>query len=203
MIASEDQKQSVDNELMKVIERLSYAKNDNKQLDDMCISAGIQKVDVDEMLKEYVNAVEDFRAQMQEPYKQAQNAFKELKEQLSKITAHSDATKFMAELRYNPMFNCLSADKKCDVLKAHFKRRHAETIMDIKDDFNSLKKTKKLPEEAVCKLKTWWHTNIMWPYPSVSLIYAQRLSKHSSFPIDIIISIFLPSQYFMSLPATG
>ena len=64
------------------------------------------------------------------------------------------------------MFRNLSPEKKCDVLKAHFKRRHSQSILAIKDDFVSLKKTKKLPEEAVNKLKTWWHANITWPYPS-------------------------------------
>ena len=140
-----------------------------EELKQMWESYGLQNNDVDLMLEEYCGAIEMFQNQMQEPYLKAQNAVKELMTKLSSITAFSsDPSKtFLEELQNNGIFDNLSPEKKCIILREHFKRRYPDSILEIKDDFMGIKKTKKLPEDAIEELKVWWHNNILWPYPTV------------------------------------
>ena len=181
MIASDEQKKVIDNELMKVIASLSMLRggDDEKNLDDLFLAVGIEKKNVDEMLIEYCTAVENFSIAMQEPYTRAQSAFNELRTQLSCITSTiggADTMQLMEDLRANPLFMNLSAYQKCDVMKEHFKRRYADSITRIADEFMSQKRSKKLPESAIEVLKLWWHEHIMWPYPEVR----RRLSHDAS-----------------------
>lgn len=181
MIASDEQKKLIDNELMKVIASLSMLRggDDESRLDDLFLAVGVEKKTVDEMFVEYCSAVENFSNEMQEPYTRAQSAFNELRTQLASITSTIGGTntmQLMEDLRANPLFMNLTAYQKCDVMKEHFKRRYADSIARIADEFMSQKRSKKLPESAIEVLKLWWHEHIMWPYPEV------RCMSHNAQP---------------------
>ena len=49
----------------------------------------------------------------------------------------------------------------------HLKRRHAACILSLRDEFMRKRKKGKLPSEATTTMKTWWESNVVWPYPTV------------------------------------
>ena len=53
----------------------------------------------------------------------------------------------------------------------HLKRRHAACILSLRDEFMRKRKKGKLPPEATTTLKTWWQTNVVWPYPTVRGVF--------------------------------
>jgi len=60
-----------------------------------------------------------------------------------------------------------------ELLRQHLKRRHAASILSLKEEFMRKRKKGKLPKDATSSLKTWWTSNLVWPYPSV------RAAAHS------------------------
>lgn len=54
-----------------------------------------------------------------------------------------------------------------ELLRQHLKRRHAASILSLKEEFMRKRKKGKLPKDATTSLKTWWTANLVWPYPSV------------------------------------
>jgi len=54
-----------------------------------------------------------------------------------------------------------------ELLRAHLKRRHAASILSLKEEFLRKRKKGKLPKDATSSLKAWWQANLVWPYPSV------------------------------------
>ena len=177
MIASEEQRKVMDSELMKSIARLSSVRpnsggGDSSGRNDRPSEPIVKETDISEMLEEYCDAIDKFMNEMKVPHEQAKKAFDDLRSQLESITSSVESTEedpntFIGFLKTDPMFAGMSPSRKCEILKEHYKRRHADALMDIHDDFMGLKKTKKLPEDAVSHLKVWWHANIAWPYPTV------------------------------------
>jgi hypothetical protein len=54
----------------------------------------------------------------------------------------------------------------------HLKRRHAACILSLRDEFLRKRKKGKLPPDATTTLKTWWQTNVVWPYPTVRGVFS-------------------------------
>ena len=54
-----------------------------------------------------------------------------------------------------------------ELLKQHLKRKHAASILSLKEEFMRKRKKGKLPTDATSALKTWWLANLVWPYPTV------------------------------------
>lgn len=51
-------------------------------------------------------------------------------------------------------------------LRQHLKRKHAASILSLKEEFMRARKKGKLPKDATSALKTWWSANLVWPYPT-------------------------------------
>ena len=54
-----------------------------------------------------------------------------------------------------------------EMLRQHLKRKHAASILSLKEEFLRKRKKGKLPKDATSALKTWWLKNLVWPYPTV------------------------------------
>ena len=54
-----------------------------------------------------------------------------------------------------------------EMLRQHLKRKHAASILSLKEEFLRKRKKGKLPKDATSALKTWWLSNLVWPYPTV------------------------------------
>jgi hypothetical protein len=53
-----------------------------------------------------------------------------------------------------------------ELLRQHLKRRHAASILSLKEEFLRKRKKGKLPKDATSALKAWWQANLVWPYPT-------------------------------------
>jgi hypothetical protein len=53
-----------------------------------------------------------------------------------------------------------------ELLRQHLKRRHAASILSLKEEFMRKRKKGKLPKDATSALKAWWQANLVWPYPT-------------------------------------
>jgi hypothetical protein len=67
-----------------------------------------------------------------------------------------------------------------ELLRAHLKRRHAASILSLKEEFMRKRKKGKLPKDATSALKTWWQANLVWPYPSVRATHPLHKSTPSA-----------------------
>ncbi|PNH06477.1 Homeobox protein knotted-1-like 10 [Tetrabaena socialis] len=45
------------------------------------------------------------------------------------------------------------------------KRKYAEDMQKLQEEFSQRKKSCKLPDSATAALKDWWAANLIWPYP--------------------------------------
>ena len=54
-----------------------------------------------------------------------------------------------------------------ELLRQHLKRRHAASLLSLKEEFMRKRKKGRLPKDATEALKAWWQSNLVWPYPSV------------------------------------
>ena len=59
-----------------------------------------------------------------------------------------------------------------ELLRQHLKRKHAASILSLKEEFMRKRNKGKLPKDATSALKTWWVSNLVWPYPTVRLATA-------------------------------
>ena len=69
-----------------------------------------------------------------------------------------------------------------ELLRQHLKRRHAASILSLKEEFMRKRKKGKLPKDATTSLKTWWTSNLVWPYPSVRARHAPRVCGGPDWP---------------------
>ena len=75
---------------------------------------------------------------------------------------HADASRIAGEAQPGG----LGRDAE-ELLRQHLKRKHAASILSLKEEFMRKRKKGKLPKDATEALKAWWQSNLVWPYPSV------------------------------------
>ena len=64
-----------------------------------------------------------------------------------------------------------------ELLRAHLKRKHAASILSLKEEFMRARKKGKLPKDATSALKSWWTGNLVWPYPTARQRRAARATR--------------------------
>lgn len=114
-----------------------------------------QNPDVDNFLERCCNYIEEFIREVQMTCVEADNTCNLFKKQIASILS-SGGVRASVQV-------CQGDEKD---LRANLKRKYADTIRQLNDEFNGRKKKGKLPTDATTALKTWWDANLVWPYPS-------------------------------------
>lgn len=116
--------------------------------------------ELDQFMHQYLQLLEVFRGDLQCTFQEADQACREFEKQISQVLG-ADGLAEIGDREALP-----PGGESSEALRSALKRKYAEKIKQLNEEFAKKPKKGKLPPEAVESLRQWWNNNLTWPYPT-------------------------------------